>query len=246
MAGSESFSQEVVDELKHYVYRLIDPRDGVTFYVGKGCGNRVFSHARAELTETDDGESVDAKMGRIREIRNAGFEVGHVIHRHGMDELTAFEVEAALIDAYPGISNVVSGIDSEARGTMHATEIIRRYRAEEASFKHKIILINIARSADDAKPLYEAVRYAWKIDKSKAEQAEYVLATKRGLIVGAFVAQQWLKADEDNFPDRDPAPGRLGFKGKEAPADIENLYVGKRVPDKYRKRGAANPVKYAW
>lgn len=24
------------------------------------------------------------------------------------------------------------------------------------------------------------------------------------------------------------------------------LYVGKRVPDEFRKRGAANPIKYTW
>ena len=45
-------------------------------------------------------------MKRIREIQITGFEVAHVIHRHGMDEATALEVEAALIDAYPGLSSL--------------------------------------------------------------------------------------------------------------------------------------------
>ena len=40
-----SFSPEVIEQLQYYVYRLIDPRDGQTFYVGKGKGNRVFAHA---------------------------------------------------------------------------------------------------------------------------------------------------------------------------------------------------------
>jgi hypothetical protein len=30
-----------------------------------------------------------------------------------------------------------------------------------------------------------------------------------------------------------------------APA-FHQLYVGKRVPDEYRKPGAANPIKYTW
>jgi hypothetical protein len=38
----------------------------------------------------------------------------------------------------------------------------------------------------------------------------------------------------------------LGFVGREAPDDIKQLYIGKRVPDEYRKRGAANPVRYTW
>ena len=33
-------SQEVIEELKYYVYKLIDPRNGNVFYVGKGIYNR--------------------------------------------------------------------------------------------------------------------------------------------------------------------------------------------------------------
>ena len=35
---------EVQEELGNYVYRLIDPRNGETFYVGKGKGNRIYAH----------------------------------------------------------------------------------------------------------------------------------------------------------------------------------------------------------
>nr|WP_309574671.1 hypothetical protein [Moraxella osloensis] len=41
-----SFPQEVIEEIGYYVYRLLDPRNGETFYVGKGKGNRVFDHAK--------------------------------------------------------------------------------------------------------------------------------------------------------------------------------------------------------
>ena len=51
-----------------------------------------------------------------------------------MDEETAFEVEAALIEAYPGVTNVMSGVGSNDYGVMHAQEIIRRYSAEPAVF----------------------------------------------------------------------------------------------------------------
>lgn len=130
----ESFPPEAVDRLKTYVYRLIDPRNGETFYVGKGKGNRVFAHIRAE--QNLDGDELDNKLKRIREIRVAGFDVAHVIHRHGMDDKTAFEVEAALIDAYPGLTNDVSG-HSNDYGAMHAKEIVWRYCAEPAVFQHK-------------------------------------------------------------------------------------------------------------
>ncbi len=69
------------------------------------------------------------------------------------------------------------------------------------------------------------------------------------MIVGAFIAHEWLEATVANFPGRaegDGVPGRFGFVGEEAPEDMKRLYIGKRVPDEYRRRGAANPIKYTW
>ena len=245
-ADVDSFPPHVASKLGTYVYRLIDPRNGETFYVGKGKGNRVFSHVRAELGT--GGDEVDDKLQRIREIRLAGLEVAHVIHRHGMDDETAFEVEAALIDAFPGLTNVAGGRGGADFGAMHAAEIVRRYSAEVAVFEHRALLINVNRSAA-GRSLYDATRYAWRIDRAKAEDAEVVLATVQGLIVAAFVADRWLPATAANFPGRAAAggaPGRWGFVGEEAPLDLRERYVGKRVPDEYQKRGAANPVRYTW
>ena len=155
------------------------------------------------------------------------------------------DVEAALIDAYPGLTNVAGGVGNSDFGAMHAKEIIARYSAEPAVFKHKALLINVNRTATETS-LYEATRYAWKIDTSKAEQAEVVLATRQGLIVEAFIPRRWLPATSANFPGRDDMPGRYGFDGGLASQAIRNFYVGKRVPDEYRKQGAANPIKYTW
>ena len=241
-----SFPPEVVEKLGFYVYRLIDPRDGETFYVGKGYGNRVFAHIRAEGVADCDG--MDNKIKRIREILLADLEVSHVIHRHGMDEATALEVESALIDAYPGLTNLVGGARGSDYGATHAQEVIRRYAAEPAVFHHKALLISVGRSADE-RPLYEATRYAWKLSKRRAVEAEVILPTVRGIICGAFVADDWLQGTAANFPDRadgNGEPDRLGFVGHEAPDEIKGLYVGKRVPDEYRKPGAANPIRYTW
>ena len=128
---------------------------------------------------------------------------------------------------------------------MHAKEIIRRYAAPPAVFKHKAMLISVNRSAAESS-LYEATRYAWKVNPAKARKAEVILSTIQGLIVGAFVADEWLEATSANFPGREDMLGRFAFNGHEAPATTRGLYVGKRVPDEYRKPGAANPVKYTW
>lgn len=105
-----------------------------------------------------------------------------------------------------------------------------------------MITINRTAQSDD---VYEAVRYAWKIGRKNAEAAEIVLAVDRGLVVGAFVADEWLDANIANFPARENRPGRLGFVGREAGPDIAKLYLRHRIPDRFRLKGAANPIKYA-
>lgn len=238
----DKFPSEVIDKLKNYVYRLIDPRNGETFYVGRGVGNRLYSHIRDELgSEFDD---VSNKLRRIREIRLAGFDVAHVVHRHGMEPSVAKEVEAALIDAYPGLTNITSGEASGERGVMHADEIVREYLAEPAIFEHKALLISVNRSASEL-PLYEATRFAWKLSKKRAKEAEVVLASEKGIIRGAYIPDKWLEATADNFPGRPDRPGRLGFTGSEAPTEIQLLYIGRRIPDNYRF-GTANPIRYTW
>lgn len=238
------FSKEVSDQLKFYVYRLLDPRNGETFYVGKGTGNRVFAHVKGELDLDDD--ALTEKLQRIRQIRLDGFEVAHVVHRHGLDEDTALEVEAALIDAYPEATNIVSGRSTDERGIMHARQIIERYQAAEACFEHSAIIISVNRSVLEKENVYEAVRYAWKLDPERAESYQLVLAAVQGLIIGVYTADRWLPATVENFPSASQDhPGRWGFIGSEAPEEIRKHYLRKRVPDAMRKRGAANPIKYA-
>jgi hypothetical protein len=163
-----------------------------------------------------------------------------------MDDAVAREVEAALIDAYAGLTNAVGGDGVSDYGAMHAQEIIRRYSAAPAVFRHKALLISVNRTATETS-LYDATRSAWKLDVRKAARADVILPTVQGLIVGAFIADEWLEATLKNFPGRaDDAPGRFGFVGHEAPPALRETYVNKRVPDEYRKRGAANPIKYTW
>jgi hypothetical protein len=58
-----------------------------------------------------------------------------------------------------------------------------------------------------------------------------------------------LPDDGKNFAgiDREgfgPRKGRFGFEGRPANEEIKKLYVHKRVPDEYRPKGAANPIRY--
>ncbi|HPK45923.1 MAG TPA: hypothetical protein PLV62_13150 [Spirochaetota bacterium] len=243
--GILEFPIEVIAELKHYVYRLIDPRNGETFYVGKGQGNRVFQHIKC-ININNELDELNDKLQIIREINIAGLEVIHIIHRHGMTNEIAVEVEAALIDAYPGTTNIMGGYGSNDFGPMNVKEIVDKYSAETAIFEHKLLMITINNSILE-RSVYDATRLAWKINKSKANKAEYVLAVSKGIIKDVFEVDSkgWRPAIKINFPemitDREE---RFGFSGKQAPTEILNKYVNKRVPDNYRKKGAANPIKY--
>lgn len=238
---TQEFSAEIIEQLKFYVYRLVDPRNGETFYVGKGVGNRVFQHAQGILVSDRFSEKIE----RIRDIQIAGLQVIHIIHRHGLDEDTAYEVEAALIDAYPGITNIMEGHGNSEFGVMHASEIIQKYSAEEVLFQHKALMINVNRTAT-ADTLYEATRFAWRLSINKAQKAEIVLSVRHGIIIGVFVAESWLPATRENFPLREPVPGRYGFVGERANKVIEKIYLGKKLPENYRKKGASNPIKYSF
>ncbi|KAA3506458.1 LEM-3-like GIY-YIG domain-containing protein [Agrobacterium rosae] len=255
MSKTNCFPSEVCEKLGNYVYRLIDPRNGETFYVGKGRNNRVFDHA-AGLPEisTDASQQLGAKLDRIRAIKNAGLNVLHVIHRHEIPDEAIFEVEASLIDAYPGLTNIQGGHASSDRGPMNHLELIDKYALPELPLmpEHRLILININKLEDrsDRRGIYNLVRYCWRLSKARAETADYVLAVVRGIVVGAFRPQQWMSATQENFPNIPYANGseshRVGFRGEEAEKAIWDLYVGergKRVTNPDLKH-TQNPIRF--
>ena len=187
-------------------------------------------------------------MQRIKEIKAAGLEVSHVVHRYGIDsDRIAYEIESALIDAYPGLTNKVKG-HSKSFGLRHAEEIIREYSAEPFQVSHPLLLISIGvRFGYEDFSIYEAVRCAWKVNKRRAEKCELVLARKGKLVVGVFRPTKWIEATHANFPkelDSD-RPGKWGFVGKNAKPEVEEMYLNKRVPDRYLpKKGTQTPFRY--
>jgi hypothetical protein len=81
---------------------------------------------------------------------------------------------------------------------------------------------------------------------AKAQKAEYILAIQQGLVIGVFVVTEWLEATVENFPAREAVDGRYGFIGVKASLEVSSEYLNKIVPEKYRKKGASNPIKYSW
>lgn len=253
MIDSLKFSPEVVDKLGFYVYRLIDPRNSETFYVGVGTGNRVFDHATS-ISNVDNLDETNLKLRRISEIRQAGLEVHYVIHRHDIPESAVFEVEAALIDAYPGLTNVQGGHHSGSKGPMSVIEINNKYNLPEIYEypSERLILININNLEDrrDVDNIYRQTMCAWRMDIQKAKQAEFILSVLRGVVIAVFKPEAWHTAKHEYFPNRilpgDDMPDRIGFIGNRADDKIWEKYVGsngKRVALDSMKH-IQNPIRY--
>ena len=247
------FPVEIHKKLGSYVYRLIDPRNGQTFYVGKGKGNRVFQHVAAELAFDEDEDSASTKIKTIRQIKLAGLEPIHIIHRHGLSDHGAILSEAVLIDAIGGLTNIVGGHGSNEFGPANAEELIRRYKLEEMKISqdHKILALNVSNSKNEH-DLYDAVRFAWTVNKLKAEKADFIFAVSQGVCRDVFVANEWKHATSENFPEfssviNDSIKSRYGFVGERAQQEILELYIDKQLPENMRwKPGASSPIRYSW
>ncbi|MEQ5826097.1 hypothetical protein J3456_01860 [Sulfitobacter sp. NFXS29] len=250
------FSEEVGRAVGNYVYRLIDPRNGETFYIGKGTGNRVFHHVSGEypVQKDEEEDTASLKISRIREILGAGLQVVHVIHRHEIPDAAIFEVEAALIDAFPGLSNIQGGHGSGSKGPMNTKEVIDKYDLPTISAgpDERLVLLNINRLENKSNPdaILRQTRLAWRISRRKAQAANYVLAVVRGVVVGAFIADKWLDATHANFPEAisldSEMPQRKGFVGRVAPDAIWEKFVGERGRriEVEAMKHIQNPVRY--
>ena len=229
-------------DCKYYVYRLVDPRNMQTFYIGKECGNRVFQHAKEAKISKDQDEKSE-KIAQIQDIIGTGKEVICIIHRWGLSEKTAFEVEAALIDAYPGLTNKNSG-HHEERGIVMAEDLLQALGAQEydddlipVNLKYLIIKTSYSAIRNNGS-LYEATRRAWKLSLSSARQYKYILSVINGVVKEVYEVEkeEWhISADAD---------GRIEFdnNGRIANGQIWRELIGKKIPSCYRKKGMLNPV----
>lgn len=228
-----TFSPAVCEKIGYYVYILRDPRDNQIFYVGKGANNRVFSHVQdAHSTIIEN-----ARLDRIRDIHAQGQKVDIIIHRHGLTEKEAFEVESALIDllGLPHLSNLVAGHHAYERGKMTISEVIAQYDAPAISIDVPAILIiinRLYRRGMSQTELYEATRKYWKIGKRR-EKAHYAFSVSNGLVRQVYKIETWYPSEE--------RLGRWIFDGHVA-TDLAH-YVGGDIRQ-YLTRGAQNPIVY--
>lgn len=235
----QEFPISVIEKLGYYVYFLLQPETEEIFYIGKGTGNRVFAHASDALTNASPNEKLDT----IRAIHASGRSVKHVIHRHGLTEKEAFEVEAALIE-YVGLdklTNQVHGYNSDDRGQMSVQDIISKYAAPVVIITEPVILITVNRlyrPGMKADELYEITRGNWVIGSDR-EKARYAFTVYHGLIREVYAIDRWLSVASGNPEAKQQK--RWRFEGHVA-TELQH-YIGGSTA-RYAVVGAQNPIRY--
>lgn len=246
------FAHGVAKEVGHYVYALYVGRSKTPFYVGKGSGNRVFNHINKSLKLTKDEIEDDLKF----DIISSGKPITHKIIRHGLDNKTAYRIEASIIDmlGIGYLSNKVRGQDS-FHGIMTIDEINTLYRSPEVpKITEKVILININKQFDVAKnnkkKLYEATRKSWILGKRR-DKAEYAFTVANGIVyeIIEINKKSWNCTETITLPKKGGGiftKKRWEFRGKiVVDPSLNNKYLGKSVKS-YWKSGGQNPIRYSY
>lgn len=199
----KSFSKSTLENLKYYVYGLVDPRDGSIFYVGKASSNnRAFDHLKPFA-----GES--SKRQRIEEIRRdtslADPEPRVEILRYGLEsEAAAFEVEAALIDALglENLTNMQRGHGIE-RGRLRAEEVETIYGSapiRASTISEPVMLFFVQNTYSPTlgeDELYDSVRQFWHqvSERTRTELTHRTaLAIVDSVVVRVYSIAAWFPA----------------------------------------------------
>jgi uncharacterized protein len=235
-----AFSAAIIEALGYYVYYLRDPRTNKIFYIGKGTHNRIFNHLAEAL---DASERQSAKLDQIRDITNAGLSVQYAIHRHGLTEKEAFEVESALIDfvGLGDLTNIVSGHHSRNRGPMSIEEVFIAYDAQKVMIEEPGIVLNIRQlfyRGMSPEEIYEATRGNWKVGDKKRQLAQYAYAVFHGIIREVYRIEEWSSVQVGRNGER-YSRIRWRFSGSVA-TEIREKYLHKDASDYVGQ----NPVRY--
>lgn len=201
------FPPKTRSALKHYVYALVDPQTNAIFYVGKGNGNRAYSHlgrAPASNSAVDEPE----KLARIAAIRRAGHEPRIEVLRFGLEnDATALEVEAALIDAI-GLQNLTNRVRGQGvvRGRYTAQQLnllfaTKPFASEQLQERAIVFFVHQTYSPTMSQmEIYDCVRQYWT-DVAEATRirdpetgelpVRLALGLVDGVVVGAYQIAGW-------------------------------------------------------
>jgi hypothetical protein len=148
------------------------------------------------------------------------------------------EVGSALIDCYPGLTNLISGYGSD-RGVITADDLqctLKRPIYDEPEGLDYVIIKTSNNAIQINGSLYEATRRAWRAKLERAQNMKFVLSVIGGIVREVYEVDEWYISPESE--------NRIEFNGKPACDEISNLFRGKMIPECYRKKGMSSPFLY--
>jgi hypothetical protein len=216
--------------LRAYVYAYRHPETNEVLYIGKGVDDRINAH------------KVEADNQALRKVIEA-LEARHlkpVIEyiRHGLDHVTAHEVEAACIDLVsdsPSLCNAVRGHWTE-RGRILSEDIEALLAAREIVVTDAAIGFPITQTYFNGMSqaqVYDAVRGIWNPKEvvREASRGQLAFALNKRQIVEVFRIAAWLPARstfnarwEGDLAGTDPTD-RWEFVGQIAEPAIRKRYL---------------------
>lgn len=258
------FSEKAIEHLNgFYVYALIDPRNNQVFYIGKGTGNRVFSH---EIESGKSQKSEKAKLQKIREIEASGHSAKRVIVNWGMTEAEAFTAEASLINlmvflSADALTNAVAGHHVHEALSVEDFEIMYgAERLQPEDIRHSIMVIKINkryRRDMGAAELYDVVRGIWRasLNSIQKRKIKYVFAVYNQLIVAVYKPDEWHYVHEMIDVPRMEELDEVSLKQHkdrvyficndyECLDNNQKFYLHKSIADLKVNQASQNPVSY--
>lgn len=133
-----------------------------------------------------------------------------------IEDVVTFELESLMIDFLRhlygeqfkipkngNLTNIQAGHYTNDRGIMTANDIQDLYHSKRIGDIHatlapygNVLAISINKSIEN-RDIYEAVRYAWKANKNRVNNIDYVLAVANGRVEGVFVPKEWKRTDDN-------------------------------------------------
>lgn len=237
------FSRKTIESIGYYVYGLRRPGTREYFYIGKGKGNRVFSHLNQKVKILEH----DPKYDLIKKFKSIGGP-GVDIIRHGLTKEQAFRVESALIDVLnvKDLTNKVRGHNSDQLGLMTAKNLEARYKGELLKFKEPAVcfkinvLFNTWTKNMSENELYEIIRGNWTVNIKKAKSVKYALGISDNLVRGIYKINSWRQVYIGRKGEKYKRP-RWRFTGK--PASEMDSKVGCLITN-FKNHKVSGPIFY--
>ena len=248
------FPSNIHKELKNYIYAYYDPTDGndLPFYIGRGIGNRAFSH----LKDSHNPE-VQKILDKLNDLGTKPL-IKIIIHGLNANQAKIAETAAIALLGKDNLANLVKGSRSKFTNAS-PREIVDHYNAKDVTIKHKVIMI-IRNPWNPDLPEYEhydRTRSAWRLG-SKKDLAQYAFLVHQGIVKRIYTVTAWYP-DGSTFHSRNnPDPNnpfyrkdyrlrdRFEFVGRllDQNDEISKKYLGKSIKRYIRATGS--PCHYSY